>query len=190
MDFLELVGLPDPPERFHFATRSRLSGIGHTEPAEHDAALHPAPAQDRPGDHHHDQDRDQAVLPTHHRAVPLYFSRRRHMMERSTLKGRAARCNVLAGRNKPETGATTLPSCCTIAPRLASAVRERDPPRGDPEDPGRGRPGADVTQFTEFAELLVPNYRIAWPCRPRHCLPARWHPEKAGGREMVACSSP
>ena len=84
MDFLN-PGMLGSGEQFRTRYAIPVERHGHTEPAAAAArghpALYPAQAQDRPGDHRRParQDRDQAVLPAHHRAgLAVSVGRRRH----------------------------------------------------------------------------------------------------------------
>lgn len=173
--------LPHPLRDPDRAARAHRTG---RTAARIDAALHPAPAQDRPGDHRRSagEDRDQAVLPTHHRAgVAVSGRRRRHDgKDRKHRRDRAARQR--AGRDgQAQTGVQPPRPAAARSLPGRSAVREGDPARGDPgRDPGRGRPGAVFypVHRVRRAAGAAPG-RTLRPCRPRHCLPARWHPEEA-----------
>ncbi len=148
MDFLN-PGLLGSSERFRTRYAIPIERHGHTEPA--DGCAHRRGPTSCAGSKYCQLTTEQASL---YQAVVA------DMMEKiENTEGIERRGNVLAAMAKLKQVCNHPPAAAARSLPGRSAVREGDPARGDPgRDPGRGRPGAVCfTQFTEFAELLVPH---------------------------------
>ncbi len=182
-------GLPQPgpvsPERFRTCYAIPIGRHGQYRTAESaariDAVSHPAPAQDRPGDHRRSAEKIEIkqYSPTHHEQASLYQAVVADMMERSKQR----RDRAVRQRAGPR---WLLKQVCNYPAQAASiapgrsAVREGDPPEEILEEIWPGDRVLCFTQFTEFAELLAPHLSAMLAVPPEHCLLARWHPRGSG----------